>query len=121
MGDHEQYSDDEFVERVRNASLDPVLFTHEAHLRLGWILVRAHGPDRAAELLCGLIAGYASAIGKAEKFDRRVTIAAAHVIAGRMERSHATDSVAFISEAPELRSHFRELVEAYLAGRTHRE
>ena len=117
MSDHYQLTDAEFVEHFDNCTLDPALFTHEAHLRLGWILVRTHGTERAGELLCEMIARYAQFLGKAEKFNRTITIASARMIAHFLSRSSTTVFRAFIAEFPQLQHNFRELLDAPYSAR----
>lgn len=114
--DHYHYTDKEFVEQMRSASFPPALFDHEAHLRLGWVMIRTHGPDRAAELLCDLIQNYARAIGEAEMYDRALTITATRIIALCIMRSNATDFTTFLAEFPKLGNGFRELIGANNEG-----
>ena len=52
---HYDLSDTEFLERYLACEFDPQLFDHEAHLRLGWLLIRDHGVEVAAEVLCDSI------------------------------------------------------------------
>ena len=114
--DHYQYTDEEFVAQMRSTSFPPALFNHEAHLRLGWVMIRTHGPDRAVELLCELIQNYARAIGEAEMYDLALTIAATRIIALCTMRSNATDFTTFLAEFPKLGNGFRELIGAYNEG-----
>ena len=40
---HYQLSDEEFEQQFQNCLLSPVLFTHEAHLRLAFIHILKYG------------------------------------------------------------------------------
>jgi len=110
MMDHHGLTDAELVEQMHNASLSPALFNHEAHLRLGWLMVRMHGAGPAEELLCQLIQNYARAIGEAEMFDRALTISATRVITLCMARSRSSDFTTFMAEFPALKNDFRSLL-----------
>ena len=72
--DHYQYSDKEFLERFLSCEMDSRLFDHEAHLRPGWLLIRQHGVDGAAEILCGSIERFDRMFDKGIKFDRAITL-----------------------------------------------
>ncbi|MBK9275692.1 MAG: hypothetical protein IPM49_14290 [Flavobacteriales bacterium] len=119
MNDHNRFTDDAFVAQFTNCTLAPALFTHEAHLRLGWIMVRSHGTERAGEVLCDMIARYARALGRAEKFNLTITIASTRMIAHFLARSSATDFASFIAEFSKLRSNFQDLLDAHYSGRVY--
>lgn len=119
MNDHNQLTGTAFIERLNDCTLDPAMFTHEAHLRLGWIMVRMHGTERAGGLLCGMIARYARSPGMAEMFNRTITIASAHIIAHFLSRSRTADFATFIAQFPRLRNNFRELLDAHYSDRLH--
>mgnify|MGYP000226997985 FL=1 len=43
MNSHYKLNDLEFVNQFQKTTLDPKLFTHEAHLRLAWIYINNEG------------------------------------------------------------------------------
>lgn len=111
--DHTKYGDSEFEERFFACDMAPELFTHEAHLRLGWLLIRRHGKDRAEELLCKGIERFDRVFGDGTKFDRTITIVSVRILAQFMEGSASDEFALFISEFPRLRTHFRELLDTH--------
>jgi hypothetical protein len=117
--DHSTYSDTEFAERFLACMLDPALFTHEAHLRLGWILVREHGVEQASVILCEAIARFDRTFGSGTKFNRTITVASARMLAHFMARSTSTDFRTFITKFPRLRTHFRDLLDAHYSDRAY--
>ena len=52
MERHYQLTDNQFETQFADLSMDPTLFSHEAHLRLAWIHIKHHGVDKAIENIC---------------------------------------------------------------------
>ncbi|MCB0638204.1 MAG: hypothetical protein KDC54_16355 [Lewinella sp.] len=110
MEAHYQLSDAGFAAAFADLSLDPILFTHEAHLRLAWIHLRQADPAAVSNLLCTQIPRYASHVGAPGKFHRTVTVAAVYAVAHFMQNDEATTFPAFLAAHPRLKTHFRELL-----------
>lgn len=58
MERHAELTDDQFEEQFSNLSLDPAVFSHEAHLRLAWIHISKYGIDKAIENIASIRAVY---------------------------------------------------------------
>jgi hypothetical protein len=109
--DHFQFADEDFLARFLSCELEPQLFNHEAHLRLGWVLVRKHGVEKATEILCSSIERFDRTFDEGIRYDRGITVASAQLLAGLMAGSSAADFPAFLEEFPRLRTHFREMLD----------
>jgi hypothetical protein len=103
-------SDTEFAQQFANCTLDPKLFTHEAHLRLAWIHVRRDGVSQAIENIRSQITAYDRKFGDGSKYHETITIAAIHVIDHFIRKSTSTRFSDFINEFPRLQTHFRDIL-----------
>lgn len=110
MVSHYSLSDQELEQQFKNATLDPKLFIHEAHLRLAWIHVTRYGADQAAENITFQIARFDRKFGDGTKFNKTVTIAAVKAVAHFVNRSASRSFKGFINEFPRLKSNFKDLL-----------
>ncbi|HEX2607804.1 MAG TPA: hypothetical protein VHK91_10510 [Flavisolibacter sp.] len=110
MNHHYQLTDRQLEEQFEDGTFDPSLFSHEAHLRLGWIHIRKYGLLQAEENLCQQIRSFAEQHGAAMKFHTTVTIAAAKALYHFMQKSQSDTFFDFIHEFPRLQFHFREVL-----------
>ena len=116
MKTHHALSDQEFQEAFEQATLDPVLFTHEAHIRLAWILIREFGVERAAELVCEQIAAFDAKYGDGTKFHVTITVAAVKMVHHFMERTPSDSFAEFIQLQPRLKNNFKALLSAHYSS-----
>jgi hypothetical protein len=86
----EELSDAEFLAAVEAATYPGEKFGHRAHLRLGWLCLRAHGFEVGLDRIRELVRRYATALGAPEKFHETMT------------RAWAEAMQAAIDETPEL-------------------
>jgi hypothetical protein len=94
----------DFESQFANCTLDPSLFSHEAHLRLAWIHIRNKGIDTAIETICFQLLNFVTVLGARDKYNKTVTVAAIRVVYHFMLRSHANTFVEFIAENPRLKT-----------------
>src|SRR6185436_18732622 len=113
MEKHSLISDDELEKQFADCSLNPELFTHEAHLRLAWIHIKKYGLDLAIQNLCVQIARYAELLGAKDKFNKTVTVAALKAVYHFMNRAKANDFDGLIREFPRLKTEFKGLMNAH--------
>ena len=111
--EHYFLSDQELAKRIANCTLNPELFTHEAHLRLAYHHIASFGLRKAEENLCEDIRTYATAMGDADKYHETVTVAAVKMVDHFMRKSKKSSFREFIQEYPRLRTHFRELLDQH--------
>ncbi|MDW7691537.1 hypothetical protein R9C00_17680 [Flammeovirgaceae bacterium SG7u.111] len=113
MEEHFELSDREFEERLANCTIDPILFSHEAHLRLAWIHIRNYGIEKAIENICGQIQKFACFHGSKDKYNATVTVAAVRAVYHFMLKSHANTFQELVLEFPRLKNKFKDLLECH--------
>lgn len=107
---HNTYSDQEFLDAIKTGSLPPLVFTHEAHVRLVWI-VRINKPEGDISLMVRhLIKDYAEQIGEPQIYHETLTYAAVQIIDHYISISAAKDFDQFIDACPGLLHQFKSLV-----------
>lgn len=113
MTSHFALTDEQFEQQFKDASLDPKLFSHEAHIRLAWIHISTYGVDVAAENLCRQIAVFDAKHDDGTNYNKTVTVAAVKAVNHFMEKSSATTCADFIQENPRLIFNFKDLINAH--------
>jgi hypothetical protein len=109
---HFDFDDSTFLSDFENCTFPPELFTHQAHLRLAWILLQTHDPVKAGERLCALINRFDRHFGDGTKYHCTVTIAAAHIV-NHFIRDKEESFQELIDSNPRLMTHFKEMVMAH--------
>lgn len=107
---HLELTDDAIEQEFENFTLKPVLFSHEAHIRLAYIHIKKYGRAQAEKNMCEQIKGYAASLGATEKFNKTVTIASIKVVDHFMQKSKSTDFQGLIKEFPGIITDFRGLL-----------
>lgn len=110
MQNHYQLSDTDFETQFANATLDPAIFSHEAHLRLAWIHLNRYGLRQTEENICAQLINFVNTIGATDKFNKTLTIAAIKAVHHFMQKSSSDNFADFIAEFPRLKSNFKELL-----------
>ena len=107
---HLQLSDVRFGEAFRTCTLDPVLFTHEAHLRLAWIYIRQYGLEEGMDKIRRHLQHFVAMVDEEDKYHETLTVAAIHIVHHFMQRYPVPYFEAFMQVAPVLQQDFRGLV-----------
>lgn len=113
MEKHFNLTDTEFEEQFENGSLDPALFSHEAHLRLAWIHLKKYGREKAVQNICSQLVNYVNMLGASGKYNKTLTVAAINAVYHFMQRYGADNFENFIAEFPRLKYNFKDLVAAH--------
>ena len=108
--DHYSLKDEDLLEVMEKAKLDPKLFSHEAHLRWGWLLLEEYGPADAVDKACEQLENYTELLGIPQKFNKTVTVAAIKAIQHFKLKSQSSEFKDFMNEFPRLKSSFKELM-----------
>ncbi|MPR35120.1 hypothetical protein [Salmonirosea aquatica] len=116
MEHHFNLSDREFAQQFENCSLDPALFTHEAHLRLAWIHVTQYGVETAILNVTKQLVQYVAFLGASAKYNHTLTIASVKAVNHFINKSSADTFKDFIAEFPRLKSNFKELINTHYSG-----
>lgn len=111
MERHYQLSDIEFEQQFANCSLDPALFSHEAHIRLAWIHVKKYEEKIAIEHICNQIQLFDQIHGNGTKFNKTVTIASVKAVHHFIGKSKAKTFKEYIEEFPRLINNFKALLD----------
>ncbi|TDH26807.1 hypothetical protein EXU57_08325 [Segetibacter sp. 3557_3] len=107
---HYQLPDDVLIDSIKDCSLDPAVFTHEAHLRLAWLQIQHHGIDQAIVNVCLGLKQFVLALGAEDKYNETLTVSAVRAVYHFMLKSPATDFRQFITENNRLKQNFPELM-----------
>ena len=113
MNNHFQLSDRTFEQQFADLSLNPELFSHEAHLRLAWIHVTRYGIDEAIENITGQIRAFARHHNAQGKYHTTVTIAAVRAVYHFVLKSKSATFQDFIKEFPQLKNEFKRLLASH--------
>lgn len=109
--EHLQLPDSDFISQFEDCSLDPSLFTHEAHLRLAWIYIMKHGPEKAEEYISAQIQRFDSVHGDGKKYHKTLTIASIKVVDHFIQKSQSDNFSDFINEFLRLKTNFKDLLD----------
>ena len=107
---HYTLTDNMFEEQFENCSLNPTIFTHEAHLRLAWIHIKKYGVDKAIDNIRCQLQNYVGFVGAKDKYNETLTIAAIKATYHFMLKSDADTFEGFIDENPRLKNSFKDLM-----------
>lgn len=113
MEKHIQLTDLEFEKQFENRTLDPTLFSHEAHIRLAWIHINKYGIDKAIENVDSQLLKYATGLGFGDKYNKTVTIAAVKAVYHFYLKSKSDNFKDFIVEYPGLKDNFKDLLDSH--------
>jgi len=113
MQTHTHLCDHDFEQQFANCTLDPGLFTHEAHLRLAWIHLQKYGTAQAAQNLCQQIDRFDRTFGDGTKFNATVTVAAVKIVEHFSRKATATTFEALLTEFPRLKTNFLDLLHTH--------
>lgn len=110
MEEHFKLTDSEFELKFENASLNPEVFTHEAHLRLAYIHIQKYGQEQAVKNICSQLLKFVTQLGAAAKFNKTVTVSAVKAVKHFMQKAESQNFEDFILEFPRLKYNFKELL-----------
>lgn len=110
---HRKLSDDAFRSAFATQTIEPKVFTHEAHLRLAWLYVTNFEVTKAAELLCQQIKAFDLHFGKGDVYNETVTIAFAYLVQQRQKMGDYKDFEAFLAQHNDLQTNYRAILAEY--------
>ena len=113
MQHHFKLTDAEFEQQFQACTLDPALFSHEAHLRLAWIHIQQYGIEKALENVPTQIIRFVDNLGAKDKYNHTLTIAAIKTVYHFTLKSVSNNFKDFIQEFPRLKSNFKGLLAAH--------
>lgn len=113
MEPHFRFNDEQFERQFKSCTLDPAIFSHEAHLRLAWIHIRKYGVEQAIENINSQLVAYVASLGASDKYNKTLTIAAIRAVKHFMDRSKSDNFIDLISEFPRLKYNFKKLMASH--------
>ena len=113
MEPHFELSDKAFEQQFADCSLNPAIFSHEAHLRLAWIHIQNYGVEQAVTNICTQLLAFVDTVGARDKYNKTLTVAAVRAVYHFMEKTDADNFADFILACPRLKYHFKELMAAH--------
>ena len=110
MERHFDLTDPAFEQQFEAGTLNPELFTHEAHLRLAWIHLKHYGEEAAIRNVSKQLQNYVGILGAQDKYNQTLTIAAVKAVFHFMNKSKSDQFQDFIAEFPRLKFNFKDLM-----------
>lgn len=110
---HLDYSNDQFLLGFSSGNFPPLLFSHEAHLRLAFLLIQKYGARTAADELCHLIRRFDQQHGDGTKFNVTVTVASCKVVFHFMQKASQANFSSLLEEFPQLKTDFLRLLRTH--------
>ena len=83
---NKQISDQQFLKKFENHSLDDAYFDHLGHLRIAWLYLCEYDIEVAIEKVCTGISTYAESLGASTKFNFTLTHAIVMIMAKRLAK-----------------------------------
>ena len=113
MERHWRLSDSEFEAQFKNSTFRPLRFSHEAHLRLAWILIKKYQATKAYMYYKDQLWSFAQKYKAETKFNLTITYASIKIMDVYMSNSNSQNFKEFIAEFPELKTNFKSLLKNY--------
>ena len=110
MEKHFYLTDYEFEKQFISCQLDPLNFTHEAHLRLAWICIDQYGIENAEKKIQNYLQKFVEFVGAKDKYNATLTIAAIKAVYHFKLKSKSDNFKDFIREFPRLKTNFKDLM-----------
>lgn len=113
MKSHLVLSDDQFEQKFKDLSLDPKLFSHEAHLRLAFIHLKKYGLEKAVENISDQIKSFDAHHGDGTKYHHTITVAAVQIMEHFLTKTNANSFEQLITSEPRVITSFKELLSSH--------
>lgn len=110
MEQHFTLTDSEFEKQFETCTLNPELFSHEAHLRLAWVHITKYGQSIALENVSRQLINFVKFVGARQKYNHTLTVAAVKAVNHFINKSTSDNFQDFISEFPRLKHNFKDLM-----------
>lgn len=113
MEKHFERNDVEFMQQFNSCELNPAIFSHEAHLRLAWLLINRDGIEKAEKIIQQQLQQFVKSVGAEDKYNKTLTIAAMKAVDHFMKKSASDNFKDFIEEFPALKYNFKALMRTH--------
>ncbi|WP_426482219.1 hypothetical protein [Chryseobacterium sp. R2ACT005] len=113
MEPHFILTDKEFEEQFAGSSLDPTLFSHEAHLRLAWIHLSKYGEKKAVENITEQLQNFVRHLGVTDKYNETLTVSAIKAVKHFIQKGSIASFYEFITIHQRLKTDFKNIIEQH--------
>ncbi|WP_025666364.1 hypothetical protein [Aquimarina megaterium] len=113
MEKHFELTDEVFKNQFTQCTLNPEIFSHEAHLRLAWIMINDHGIEQAEKKIHEQLQHFVELVGAKDKYNKTLTIVATKAVNHFMNQSKSDNFKDFIVEFPLLKTNFKQLINSH--------
>jgi len=113
-----QLSDTSLIEAFETGSLDPKLFNHEMHLRVGWLYVCEYPLAVAVQKFSGHLKSWAKALGVEAKYHETITWFFMLILNERQTMVPMETFEAFLKANPDLTRKNPSILELYYRPET---
>ena len=113
MEKHFELTDEVFENQFTQCTLNPEIFSHEAHLRLAWININDHGIEQAEKKIQTQLQNFVEFVGAKDKYNKTLTIVAIKAVNHFMNQSKSDNFKDFIVEFPQLKTNFKQLIDSH--------
>ena len=110
MEQHFNLTDPEFEKQFEACTLNPELFSHEAHLRLAWLHITQYGQETAIQNITSQLLNFVDFAGAKHKYNHTLTIGAIKAVQHFINKSQSDNFKDFIAEFPRLKYNFKDLM-----------
>lgn len=105
-----EYTDQELLNKLKDGTLPPADFTHEAHVRLVWIIQKNTPENEVTSEVSRIIKHYAEAIGEGTIYHETLTYASVMIILSHMKHKDYANFNEFLIDNPLLTQDFKSLI-----------
>lgn len=113
MKSHKELLDDELESQLKNCTLDPTIFNHEAHIRLAWIHLTKYGLEQDQQNITTQLKAFVTSLGAQSKYHETLTVAAVNIVYHFMQKSDSKSFQEFINKSARLVHDFEGLITAH--------
>lgn len=113
MQHHQELTNEQFEQQFSDCTLDPTVFSHEAHLRLAWIHITKYGVEKAITNIRDQIKNFVKALNAEDKYHETVTIAGIKAVHHFIQHSKTDTFSEFIAENSQLLTDFKGLLSSH--------
>ncbi|MBD1365177.1 hypothetical protein IDJ77_15280 [Mucilaginibacter sp. ZT4R22] len=82
---HADLSNSQFLHQIETVTINPELFTHEAHIRMAWLYLNGFNQEMALQHISTAIKGIDAKYAGGMKFHHTITVVFANKIAALMQ------------------------------------
>lgn len=103
----------ELINEFKNFSLDPANFSHEACLKLSWVLNSKYSAEIAAQKYDTIITNYTEKVLTHVVSHKALNLAYSEIVRHFMDKSSGHDFDKLLREFPRLKYNFKSLVKTH--------